>query len=325
MEVGQDRPVIAVAERAFADHQLLVEHFDRAELRFIDVGDPQKLGPATQGASGLVVTLQPLRKAHIEALSPTVRVIGRAGVGLDTIDLAAAEAAGLTVLNQPAYGTHEVATHAVALFLALQRRICTQDAYVRRGWSGQLDLAPMLPLDEMTVGLVGCGRIGHTTARLLLPLVAQVMAYDPGNPPLPDGVGRVNGLKELLGRSHVVSLHLPLTAESAGMVDPGFLGAMTPGALLVNVSRGGLVDEAALAAALASGHLGGAALDVFQAEPVPADSLLLQAKNTVFSPHSASYSERSGWRLANWTIGDTLEWAVFGRITHGNIAVRGGR
>src|SRR5487761_1539517 len=158
MEVGQDRPVIAVAERAFADHQLLVEHFDRAELRFIDVGDPQKLGPATQGASGLVVTLQPLRKAHIEALAPSVRVIGRAGVGLDTIDLAAAQAAGVTVLTQPAYGTHEVATHAVALFLALQRRICTQDAYVRRGWSGQLDLAPMLPLDEMTVGLVGCGR-----------------------------------------------------------------------------------------------------------------------------------------------------------------------
>ena len=325
MKIGDGRPIIAVAEHAFANRQVLVEHFTQAELRFVEVDDPGKLGPATEGASGLVVTLQPLRKAHIEALSASVKVIGRAGVGLDTIDLVAAAAAGVTVVNQPAYGTHEVASHAVALFLALQRRICTQDAYVRNGWSGHLGLSPMLPLDEMVVGIVGCGRIGYATATLLLPLVAQVIVYDPGDPPIPDGVARVAELKELLGRCHAVSLHLPLTPDSAGMVDAGFLAAMTPGALLINVSRGGVVDEGAVVAALGSGQLGGAALDVFAVEPLPADSPLLSANNTVFSPHSASYSERSGWRLANWTIGDTLEWALSGRVTYGNIVVRGGR
>jgi phosphoglycerate dehydrogenase-like enzyme len=100
---------------------------------------------------------------------------------------------------------------------------------------------------------------------------------------------------------------------------------MTPGSLLVNVSRGGLVNEEALVVALQTGHLGGAALDVFQAEPLPADSPLLSAPNTVFSPHTASFSERSGWRLANWTIGDTIEWATSGRVTHGNIVVQGAR
>jgi D-3-phosphoglycerate dehydrogenase / 2-oxoglutarate reductase len=320
-----DRPVVAVARGAFADEDRLVEQFDEAVLRFCDLSDPSQLREATADASGVVVTLQPLRQAHIQALAPSVRVIGRAGVGVDTIDLEAAEASGITVVNQPAYGTREVASHAVALLLALQRRICDLDAFVRQGWSGSPPLKPMKPLDELVVGLVGIGRIGRATAEMLSGLVGQTLAFDPAYPPVPNGVEVVTDLKERLVRSDVVSLHLPLTTESAGMVDGTFLGTMAPGALLVNVSRGGLVDETALVEALESGHLAGAALDVFPTEPLPKTSPLLKAGNTVLSPHVAAYSDRASWRLASWTISDTISWVRSDEIEHGSVVVRGDR
>ncbi len=319
------RPVIVVASGAFADGDRLVEQFDEAVLRFSDVSDPGQLAEATAGASGVVVTLQPLRQHHIEAMAPSVRVIGRAGVGVDTIDLEAAKAAGITVINQPAYGTKEVASHAVAMLLALQRRICHLDDFVRKGWSGSPVLKPMKPVDELVVGLVGQGRIGRATAEMLGGLVDHILAFDPAGPQVPPGVEVVTELKELLGRSDVVSLHLPLTTDSAGMVDATFLAAMAPGSLLVNVSRGGLVDEAALVDALESGHLGGAALDVFPTEPLPPTSPVLAAKNTVLSPHVASYSDRASWRLPSWTIADTIGWVRSDRVEHGNVVVRGDR
>ncbi len=320
-----DRPVIAVASGAFADEDRLVEDFDEAVLRFCDLSDPKQLGEATADASGVVVTLQPLRRAHIEALAPSIRVIGRAGVGVDTIDLEAAEASGITVVNQPAYGTREVASHAVAMLLALQRRICDLDAFVRQGWTGSPVLKPMKPLDELVVGLVGIGRIGQATAEMLSGLVGQILAFDPAVASTPPGVEVVPELKELLARSDAVSLHLPLTAESAGMVDATFLAAMSPGSLLINVSRGGLVDETALVEALDSGHLAGAALDVFPTEPLPGTSPILKARNTVLSPHVASYSDRASWRLANWTISDTISWLRSDQVEHGNVVVRGDR
>jgi D-3-phosphoglycerate dehydrogenase len=316
--------VIVVADGSFGDGKRLVEHFDDVELRFGDLSDVGALADLTAGASAVVVTLQPLRAAHIAAFAPSVRVIGRAGVGVDTIDLEAAEAAGITVVNQPGYGTREVASHAVALLLALQRRLCGLDDYVRRGWSGPAVLAPMKPLDELVVGLVGGGRIGRATAEMLRGLVGEILVYDPAGPSLPDGTA-ASPLKELLGRSDVVSLHLPLTPQTAGMVDAAFLAMMAPGALLVNVSRGGLVDEDALVAALDSGHIGGAALDVFPIEPLPKTSPLLGAKNTLFTPHCASYSERSVWRLASWTVADTIAWLRSDTIEHGNVVVRGAR
>jgi D-3-phosphoglycerate dehydrogenase len=182
----------------------------------------------------------------------------------------------------------------------------------------------MKPLDELVVGLVGGGRIGRATAEMLRGLVGEILVYDPAGPSLPDGTA-ASPLKELLGRSDVVSLHLPLTPQTAGMVDAAFLAMMAPGALLVNVSRGGLVDEDALVAALDSGHIGGAALDVFPIEPLPKTSPLLGAKNTLFTPHCASYSERSVWRLASWTVADTIAWLRSDTIEHGNVVVRGAR
>jgi len=320
-----DDVVVAMAEGIFGGPGEVGRHFSGVQLRSVDMSDPVLLADSTIGADVVMVTLQPLRAAHVRALAPSVRVIGRAGVGLDTIDLDAAKAAGITVINQPAYGVTEVASHAVAMLLALQRRLGSLDAFVREGWTGPAPLSPMKALDELVVGLIGLGRIGRATAQMLTGMVGRVIAYDPAFPPLPHGVEWASDIGSLLGCSDVVSLHVPLMPETQSMVDAGFLAAMMPGALLVNVSRGGLVDEDALASALESGQVGGAGLDVFGVEPLPLSSRLMDAPNTLLSPHCAAYSERSTWRLMSWTLEDTVSWVRWRTVEHGNIVVVGDR
>jgi D-3-phosphoglycerate dehydrogenase len=289
------------------------------------VSTASAVADATADADGIVVALQPLRRELIGALGPRVRVIGRAGVGLDSIDLEAAEEAGVTVINQPAYGVLEVASHGVAMLLAIHRKLRGADQFVRDGWTGSFDMGELHPVDELTVGLVGCGRIGSALADMLRCLAGTVLAYDPFAAELPSHVERVDSLADLLACSDIVSLHAPLTADTRNLMDKECFAMMKPGSLLVNVSRGPLVDEVALAEALVSGHLAGAALDVFATEPLPADSPLLSAPNTLFSPHNAAYSERAAWRLGAWTLGDTLAWIRSGDVEHGTVVVRGTR
>jgi D-3-phosphoglycerate dehydrogenase len=314
-----DRPLLVIATGTFPDPDAVVEHYrDRCELRVADLTD-------ADGAAAVVVATHRLDAAALRGLAPSVRAIGRTGVGLDSIDLDSCAELGITVVNQPGYGATEVATQAVAMLLALQRKLPYSDAYVRGGWQGPFALAPLAPLDELTLGLVGCGRIGAETARLAAPLVREVIAYDPHADRLPPGVRRVEELDALLERSALVSVHSPLTEATRGLLGAAELGRLPSGAVVVNVARGGIVDEEALAALLVSGHLGGAGLDVFAAEPLPAGSPLLTAPNTLFSPHVAAYSERSMWRLASWTVEDLLGWLEGGGIEHGNLAVRGSR
>ena len=320
------KPVVVVAATAFGDHKRIVDHFaDRAELRFCDVSTPEAVAEATSTATGIVVALHPLRRPMIEAFGPNVLVIGRAGVGLDSIDLDAARELGVTVINEPAYGASEVASHGIALMLAVLRKLSLVDRYVRDGWSGPLALGSMNPVDELTVGLIGCGRIGSETARMLSGLVGRVVVYDPIASTLPADVVSVNSLDELLAESDVVSLHLPLDESTRGLINAKRIAAMRPGAIIINVSRGPLIDESALAEALESGHLAGAGLDVFETEPLAADSPLLRAPNTMLSPHMAANSVRSAWRLASWTIEDTVEWVSSRRVLNGNLVVRGTR
>ncbi len=163
-----------------------------------------------------MVGIQRLERAHIEAMAPDVRVIGRVGVGVDTIDLNTVASLGITLLNEPNYGAVEVASRAVGLMIGLPRKMPLADRFVRAGWRGALPLLPMKPLDELTVGLVGCGRIGAETARMVHPLAAQVLAHDPYATTIPPQVTRVGGLDELLRRSDVLSVHVPLTAQTRG-------------------------------------------------------------------------------------------------------------
>jgi D-3-phosphoglycerate dehydrogenase / 2-oxoglutarate reductase len=228
--------------------------------------------------------------AEIIERCPSWRVIGRYGVGVDNVDLDAATSHGVAVINVPDYCVEEVATHTATLVLASWRKLARSRALIEAGrWGDWSELRPVQPLSACTLGLVGVGRIGAEVVRLLSPFFGRVIAFDPVQAP-PAGVEPIE-LDELFALADVVSLHCPLTPETAGLVDARRLAAMRPQALLVNVSRGGLVDTAALAQALVAGAIAGAALDVLPTEPPDPDDPVLGAPNLLLTNHSAWYSE----------------------------------
>jgi D-3-phosphoglycerate dehydrogenase len=297
----------------------------RAVVRYAALDTPDDVARETAEADGIIITTHPMTAAHIAALGPRVRVIGRAGIGLDAIDLEAAEAAGVAVINFPDYATNEVATHAVAMLVALHRRLIEADRLARLPWGEQSWLSGMAPLETLTLGLVGLGRIGRAMAERMRPMVGTIQAYDPASPPLPDGVERCDGFDELLESSDLVSLHLPLLPQTEKLLGAAQFERMRPGALLVNVSRGGLIDEDALADALIAGQIGGAALDVFASEPLASDARILKAPNTVLSPHVAWFSTTSGPRVRRDTVEAMIVWIESGTVPHGNLAARPSR
>ena len=214
----------------------------------------------------------------------------RYGIGYDNIDVEAATRAGIPVSIVPGTASEEVASHAVAMGLALARRIPAGDGAIRAGsWAGTIgyDTPPVSRLD---VGVIGMGRIGRHVARMYTGLGARVRAYDPfaAVTDVPAAT-----LDEILEGSDVVSLHVPLSEETRELISADVLRRMRPGAIVVNVSRGGLVDEAALADALTSGHIAGAGLDTFSAEPLPSDHPLREAPNAILTPHVAWRSNQS--------------------------------
>ena len=219
------------------------------------------------------------------AAAARLKVVGRAGVGVDNIELGAATAAGIAVVNAPTANTIAAAEHTLALILALARHVAAADASVRRAEWRRADFMGAEIMGR-TLGIVGLGRVGLAVANRARAFEMTLLGSDPlvsADAAAARGV-RLVELDELLPAADVVTLHLPLAAATRGLFDAERLARMKPGALLVNVARGGIVDEAALAKALASGRLGGAAIDVFEHEPVR-DSPLLSAPNTVLTPH----------------------------------------
>lgn len=313
---------IAVAADSLRDLDGLRTAFgERAEIVVGPVGTPAEVAALTEGAAALVVTLHRLGAEHVAALGDSVRAIGRAGVGLDTIDVAAAKARGVEVVYQPYYATNEVADHAVTMMLAAQRRVCIADRLVReQGWASAEEVGPVAALRDLTVGIWGLGRIGRAVAARMVPFAGRIVAHDEQAVTAPDGVELLADAAALLSVADILTLHLPLTPETSGIVDRQAIDQLPAGALVVNVSRGALIDEPALAAALESGHLGGAALDVFATEPVPADSPLRSAPNVLLSPHLAWYSLQAGQRLATWILDDTVRFVDDLEPLHGAVA-----
>lgn len=240
---------------------------------------------ALLGASGAYITAEVM-----EAL-PTLRCIAKLGIGYEVIDVAAATELGILVTNTPVHGeVGPVAEHAVALMLALARRLSWYDvAYVRRGgWRDPDHMA--VTLDGATVGIVGFGNIGRAVAQRLSGWGCRILAADPVDFGAVAGVERVE-LPELLAAADIVTLHTPGRSKKEGpLLDERHLALMKPGALLVNTARGNLVDQPSLVAHLASGHLGGAAVDVYSPEPPRADAPLLSAPNVIATPHVAAWS-----------------------------------
>ncbi len=257
-----------------------------------------------KGASCLLTNKTPLSRETLEKL-PEVRYIGVLATGYNVVDTTAAADRGITVTNIPAYGTDSVAQHVAAMMLDFARGIVTHSQAVKNGeWSTNEDWCfakqPMFELGGKTLGVVGIGRIGRAVARLGSALGMEPIAYDPYFP----DADRLDGLTveqveldELFARSDVVSLHCPLTPENEQMVNQQCLKLMKPGALIINTSRGLLIDNQALADALNAGTLGGAALDVLDVEPPPGDNPLLSAANCVITPHIAWYAQEARARL----------------------------
>jgi len=218
---------------------------------------------------------------------PTLKFITVFGIGTDSIDLVTAKELGITVSNIPGKTAPVVAEHAFGLMLAAAKRVVFQTGELREGrWGTRID---NIYLNGKTLGVIGAGPIGARMAALGKAIGMNVVAWTFN--PTPERASRMGvdfvSLDELLQRSDVVSLHLPLTDQSRGMIGEKQLGMMKAGSLLVNTGRGPLVDEAALLAALDSGHLAGAGLDVFPQEPLPPDAPILSRKQVVLTPHNA--------------------------------------
>lgn len=266
-----------------------------AELVETDGSTERLLGAALRDADGAIVMREPFTAAVLAAAT-RLRLIARVGVGLDTIDLAAADAAGISVSNVPDANYHEVATHALSCVLALTRRLPHFDASVRAGrWLPAEVASGMRRLDELTLGIVGFGRSGRRLAAMAVALGLHVIVHSRRLSTAEaerQGVSDVD-LGTLLSSSDVVSIHVPANASTRHLIDAEAVGRMRTGAVLVNVARGGIVDEAAVADALHARHLAGAAFDVFESEPISAASPLLEAPGVIMTPHVGYLSEES--------------------------------
>ena len=256
--------------------------------------DRAALTDALAGASGLIVRSRTKVDAELIEGTDTLEVIGRAGVGVDNIDIEAATRRGIAVLNAPAANTYSTAELAFGLLLATARNIPEADATVRAGeWKRKALQGTQL--FGKTIGVVGAGRIGAEMVRRARAFGMRVLAYDPYVP-----ADRANelglslvSLEKLLESSDVVTVHVPLTSENRGLIGADEIALMPDGAILINAARGGLVDEAALADALVSGKLGAAGLDVYEREPLPEDSPLRTAPNLVFTPHIGASTDEA--------------------------------
>lgn len=255
----------------------------------------EELVALTEDADHVLTQFARVDAAVIDAMRKC-KIIVRYGIGVDNVDLDAAAARSIPVCNVPDYCVDEVSDHCLSFILALTRQLVpTWDALRQGTWQLPVPLCAMRALKEMTVGLIAFGRIGREVARRLRAFQCRVLAFDPG---VDDAVITAAGceptaLDELMASSDLISLHCPSTPQTRFLINKDTIATMKRGVLLVNTSRGDLVQTEDLVAALQSGYVAGAALDVTCPEPLPADSPLLKMHNAIITPHVASASVRA--------------------------------
>lgn len=246
-----------------------------------------ELAEAVQAADGVIVRSGTRITAELLQAPGKLRAVVRAGVGVDNIDVAAATRQGIVVMNTPGGNTVSTAEHTLTLLMAMSRHVPAADASLHGGkWERNKFVGAQLA--GKTLGIVGLGRIGREIARRAMGLDMKVVGFDPFMAPdkaAQLGIEAVAGLDELLPRCDYLTVHTPLTDETRHLIDGRRLGLLKQGARVLNCARGGIIDETALAKAIESGHLAGAALDVFVEEPPPADHPLLRLPNVVVTPH----------------------------------------
>lgn len=282
-----------------------------AEVLIAPDGDEATLVRLAAGVDAIATCWANVTRHVLEA-APRCRIVARMGIGLDNIDVAAATARGIPVTNVPDYCVEEVADHALALLLALARNI---GFFHLRTKQGEYDLQaapPMRRLSTQTLGLVGLGRIGRAVARRARACGLTVIACTRSGDDHGTGC-RIADLTALLRQSDYVSLHLPLTDETRHLINADTLAAMRPGAMLINTSRGGLVDTSALWDALQQGRLGGVGLDVFDPEPPDLSAPLYRDERVIVTPHAAFVSRESLVELRRRVVAQLVD-ALQGRI-----------
>ncbi len=285
------RPVVLLAEKLAPSAVSALG--DLVEVRHVDGTDRPALLAAIADADALLVRSATTVDAEVLAASSRLKVVARAGVGLDNVDVAAATARGVMVVNAPTSNIVSAAEHAVALLLAAARHIPAADASLRAGRWARSSLTGV-EIDGKIAGIVGLGKIGQLVAQRLAAFGVSLIAYDPYVAPARAaqlGIELVS-LDELLRRAELISIHLPKTPETLGLIGKDQLAVTRPGVIIVNAARGGLVDEDALAEAVRSGHVGGAGIDVYVTEPATS-SPLFEIPQIVVTPHLGASTEEA--------------------------------
>jgi D-3-phosphoglycerate dehydrogenase len=271
---------------------------------------------AAEGCFGLLVQYAPIN-TKIFAARPEIRIVSRIGAGVDNVDTADAKRHRVWVANSPDYGIGEVATHALAMTLSLLRHLPWYDREVRQGNWNAYSTGKLRRAGKLTLGILGLGRIGKRMAHIGRNCFQRVIACDPYiiDGDFPAYVERVS-LEQLFSQSDAISVHVPLTQETRGMVNGNLFKLMKPESLLVNTSRGPVVNVDDLLDALNAGRLEGAALDVLPVEPPPAEHPLLKHPRVIFTPHAAFYSDESLLELRRKAAQNLVDWACQGRPTY---------
>ena len=319
-------PRILYADNDYADIELERSLFAPADIEVVVAqcrteDDVIRHG---RGCQAILLQYAPIT-ARVLAALPEVGIVSRIGAGYDTVDTEACEKAGVWVANSPDYGVGEVATHALALALAALRNIVAYDRDIRQGQWYFMSSGRLVRPSLLTLGIVGLGRIGKRMAHISRNVFKRVVAYDPYliDGDFPAFVERVHSLAELAGQSDVVTLHTPLTRETRGMIDARFFAALKAGAYFVNTARGAIVNIPDLLAALDSGRVQGAGLDVLPEEPVPRDSPLLTHPRVILTPHAAFYSVEAERELRRKAAQNIVTWLATGRPEY--VVTRGTR
>lgn len=281
----------------------------------LSLKEPANLISQLDGIDAVLCSVEPYTREILEATR--LRVVARNGVGFDSVDVAAATELGLLVTNTPGANSRGVAEHALALMLGV---VHGYPARLTESRSGTWQRTVLPGLREMTVGIVGLGAIGRALVPLLDAIGSKVMAYDP----FPDAeFAKQHGVdlcsfEQLLAAADVVSLHLPCTEETADLFDARTFASMRPGSILINTARGGLVDEDALVAALESGQIRAAGLDVFKTEPLPADHPLAKSDSVLPCPHMGGIDAESLSTMARLAAESVVELHA-GRVPEGRV------
>jgi D-3-phosphoglycerate dehydrogenase / 2-oxoglutarate reductase len=289
--------VVAVYGHTFPNLDVETAVLAARDVRLLDAKELTPGGMAKVGVAGILLgTLKKVDRQLITVM-PSLRAVVRQGMGVDNIDLAAATERGIVVCNVNDYCIEEVAVHALASALSLMRKLSFFDANMRAG-AWRKGMPAMSRPSRSTVGVIGYGQIGKAFVARAQAIFGTVLVFDAWytGSPVP-GVTFVSDLNDLLARSDVVTVHVPLTPQTKGLIGADGLSLMKPNAVVINASRGGIIDEDALVAAVAKGSIAGAALDTFAVEPLPKDHVLMHEGRIILTPHIAWLSKEAEFEL----------------------------